>query len=281
MKTIPVRHLAEKERGLPERFSIRDIKELAGEKDLMQDLHRHDFFFILALQKGSGVHQIDFRSYDITDGSVFFMRPGQVHQLLLEKGTAGYLMEFNKEFCYQGSQRLRKAGSNNHYLPDAAAFEKLYSILQSILEEYSLKQDGYHEAIKANLDLLFISLGRLSEIVQSTAKDTDRYMQSRLQEFTELLELHITSIKQASQYAGLMSLSLYQLNNITKSSLGKTATEMITDHLILEAKRYLLATANQVKDIAWELGYEDTSYFIRLFKKHTGHAPEAFRNNFK
>ena len=76
-----------------------------------------------------------------------------------------------------------------------------------------------------------------------------------------------------------MNLSPYQLNEITKSAVGKTASELINDHIILEAKRYLLATPNQIKDIADMLGYEDVSYFIRFFKKHTGHSPESFRRN--
>ena len=78
-----------------------------------------------------------------------------------------------------------------------------------------------------------------------------------------------------------MSLSAYQLNNITKTTLGKTASDVINDHIILEAKRYLLATSEQVNQIAYHLGYEDTSYFIRFFKKHTGKTPDAFRSNLK
>lgn len=56
---------------------------------------------------------------------------------------------------------------------------------------------------------------------------------------------------------------------------------MINEQIVLEAKRYLLATPNQVKEVANHLGYEDVSYFVRFFKKHTGHTPEAFRKNFK
>jgi AraC-like DNA-binding protein len=78
-----------------------------------------------------------------------------------------------------------------------------------------------------------------------------------------------------------MNLSAYQLNEITKSSIGKTASELINEHIILEAKRYLLATAEQVKEIADHLGYEDPSYFIRFFKKQTGFSPDAFRQQFK
>jgi AraC family transcriptional regulator, transcriptional activator of pobA len=63
--------------------------------------------------------------------------------------------------------------------------------------------------------------------------------------------------------------------------VGKTVAQLIDEQIILEAKRYLLATPNQVKDIAWDLGYEDVSYFIRFFKKHTGLTPDAFRKNFR
>ena len=79
----------------------------------------------------------------------------------------------------------------------------------------------------------------------------------------------------------MLNLSTYQLSAITKGVLGKTPSEVINDYIILEAKRYLLGTSDQVNQIAWHLGYEDTSYFIRFFKKHTGFSPDAFRTNSK
>jgi YesN/AraC family two-component response regulator len=66
-----------------------------------------------------------------------------------------------------------------------------------------------------------------------------------------------------------------------KTSVGKTVSDLINDQIILEAKRHLIATPAQVKEIADQLGYEDPSYFIRFFKKHTGYSPDTFRKNFK
>ena len=83
-----------------------------------------------------------------------------------------------------------------------------------------------------------------------------------------------------ADYAKKMNLTTYQLNAITKEALGKTCSEVISDGVVLEAKRRLLATATQVSQIAWDLGYEDVSYFIRFFKRHTAFTPEAFRNKF-
>jgi AraC family transcriptional regulator, transcriptional activator of pobA len=79
----------------------------------------------------------------------------------------------------------------------------------------------------------------------------------------------------------MMNLSVYQLNAITKATLSKTCSDLITQQIILEAKRCLLATSHQVNQTAYRLGYEDVSYFIRFFKKQTGYSPEAFRHIYK
>ena len=105
-------------------------------------------------------------------------------------------------------------------------------------------------------------------------------MQDKFEEFSELLEQNLITNKKISYYSDMMNLSLYQLNEIVKASIGKTGSEFINEYIILEAKRYLLATSNQVKEISYQLGYEDVSYFIRFFKKHTGFSPDAFRQKF-
>jgi AraC family transcriptional activator of pobA len=122
-----------------------------------------------------------------------------------------------------------------------------------------------------------ISLFRQSRNSVASPSGSHLYAQDRLEEFFELLETHVTAHKQVSYYTDLMNLSAFQLNEIIKSTVGKTSSELINDHIILEAKRHLLATPNQVKEIAEQLGYEDVSYFIRFFKKHTGYSPEVYR----
>ena len=133
--------------------------------------------------------------------------------------------------------------------------------------------------IKANLDIFFIEFIRQSSNPQGNAKSNSTYVQERFEEFVELTSTHITTHKQVSQYTDLLNLSTYQLNAITKASVGKPASELINEQIVLEAKRYLLATPNQVKDIADHLGYEDISYFIRFFLKASGEKPECFLKN--
>jgi AraC-like DNA-binding protein len=250
---------------------------------MVQALHRHDFFLVLALQKGSGTHEIDFIPYIICDHSLFFMRPGQVHLLALKAESTGFIMQFKADFYHlhdkASHQLMRKASIQNFYQSDATRNQKILSILASIFGEYTEKQEKYQEVIKANLDILFIELVRQHH--KSASHTNNPYMQQRLEKFLELIETHLASHKQVSHYAGMLNLSIYQLNAITKTTLGKTSSQLIDDTVILEAKRYLLATSNQVNQIAYQLGYEDISYFSRFFKKHTGYSPEAFRQNFR
>ncbi|MGK2864353.1 MAG: AraC family transcriptional regulator [Chitinophagaceae bacterium] len=288
MQKIPIRQLTSlhQERASSERFKIRRVEDIAllkEENNIIQGLHKHDFFFILALQKGTGIHEIDFVPYTVLDNSVFFLRPGQAHKLDLKAGCAGYLMEFNSEFYYpkekSATQRLRKASNKNYCTLEKEQYDKLKGILATIFEEYTSREEGYHDVIRASLDIFFIEYVRQSPGPKSTVKTINPYTQDRFEEFLELLDKHIATQKQVSHYSNLMNLSAYQLNEITKSSIGKTASELINEQIILEAKRYLLATTNQIKEIADLLGYEDVSYFIRFFRKHTGQSPVVFRQN--
>jgi AraC-like DNA-binding protein len=282
MKEIPIRKIntPQKELNSSESFSIRHIPDLLAGKDMVQALHRHDFFYILALKKGKGDHEIDFTSYKISNHSVFFMRPGQVHQIKLKAGSTGYLLEFKTDFYHQdnAAQLLRKASSMNVYQSDANKSKKLFSILTEIFHEYANKQESYQEVIKANLRIFFIELCRQRQI---RSKRVNMYAQELFEALLERLETHITKHKKVSEYADMLSLSAYQLNAVTKTMIGKTCSELIDEHIILESKRHLLATSNQINQIAYQLGYDDVSYFIRFFKKHTGYSPETFRNNFR
>jgi AraC family transcriptional regulator, transcriptional activator of pobA len=287
MQTIPVRHITSAQTldNSAGGFSIRDLQQVLNGKDLVHDLHRHDFYFVLAVQSGSGFHEIDFVQYPVRHNGVFILRPGQVHKLELTADTNGFLLEFDLSF-YQpkntiAEHRWKKASSKNFCEVEAAKFKKLHAYLATIFDEYSSKPEGYIEAIKANLDLFFLEYIRQSKNPNSIAKSESGYIQERFEELVRLLETNIVNMKNVSDYADLLNLSPYQLNSIAKTSVGKTVTDLINDQIILEAKRNLIATSAQVKEVADKLGYEDPSYFIRFFKKHTGQSPDTFRKNFK
>ncbi|MEX0313123.1 MAG: helix-turn-helix domain-containing protein [Allomuricauda sp.] len=265
-------------------FIIRDITQLLEKIPMVQELHRHDFYFVLALEHSSGQHHIDFTPYPVGDHCVFFMRPGQVHDLKLDQGSTGFVMQFTSDFfdnCSMDSRLLLRSCSNTAlYSFNATEYTTVTSPLHSILDEFSKKRPGHEKMIKAQLDIFLIEILRQQQAKVPNLKGPDLYPRERLEAFLELLETYLHRHKKVSDYAEMLHLSTYQLNNITKTGLGKTCSQVINDQVILESKRRLLATSNQVKEIAFQLGYQDVSYFIRFFKKQTGQSPDAYRQNF-
>jgi AraC family transcriptional regulator, transcriptional activator of pobA len=284
---IPIRYITETrdEPDFSESFCIQDIRELLAGKDLVQELHRLDCFLMLAVKRGTGHHEIDFTLYEVCDNSLFFMRPGQVHQLGLKAGSTGYLLQFTRNFYYPDDkasvQLLRRASQKSLYQPDAGTIKKVFVVLTCIFQEYSEKQEGYQEVIQATLGILLIELVRQYQDTKIPMTAGTLYPHERMEELSALLEENITTHKQVSHYAAMMNLSAYQINRLTKTMFGKKCSELIAEYIILESKRYLLGTSGQINLIASQLGYDDVSYFIRFFKKHTGSSPEAYRHNFR
>lgn len=283
MKKIPIRHI--KDSFFEDRFSIRTIEALVSDGDMIHELHRHDYYFVLFVKKGTGEHEIDFIKYEVNNHSAFFIRPGQVHQLKLNKGTIGFMLQFTSDFYTPrdntASVVLRKVSNKSHCHLSTERFEKIGLLLQAIFQEFAQKQIRYKEVVKAILDILFIELVRQSSNPNKIANDAKLYTQERLEELQDLLEKNIHTKKQVSEYAEMLSITPYQLNAITKASLQKTVSELINEQIILESKRLLIGTTNQINQVADMLGYEDPSYFIRFFKKQTEFTPDAFRQSFK
>ena len=186
MKKIPIRQLGPslQELHLAERFKIRRVEDILGGTDLVHDLHYHDFFFILALKTGSGKHEINFTAYNVTDNSVFFIRPGQVHHLELKACCTGYLVEFNADFYHPkdklSMQRLRKASNKNYCELEMIRFNELQTILSSMLDEYTSKDEEYQDVIKSNLDIFFIEFVRQSSNPRGIQTAANSYTRSAL-----------------------------------------------------------------------------------------------------
>ncbi|HEX2609157.1 MAG TPA: helix-turn-helix transcriptional regulator [Flavisolibacter sp.] len=285
MKQFPVRHIRPDApvSGTPT-LRMRHLQDVLEGQPLVQDLHRHEFYFILAIETGSGSHEIDFIPYAVQDKTIFCMRPGQVHQLELKPDSTGYLLEFQPGF-YEPSdkdaaQRLHKASNKSFCRLEPRRFEKLLSVLSLLFHEYTNREPGYEDALRANLDYFFIEFVRQSPDPKGKPAPASNYQQQRFEEFRELVQKHCLQYRQVSFYTEQMSLSAYQLNQVVRTATGKPASTLIMEQVLLEAKRYLLGTTYQIKDIADILGFEDPSYFVRFFKKQSGSAPETFRTHF-
>lgn len=276
MKSIALR--THKNLRKPDGFQIIKLDQSFANAHMIEKLHRHDYYFILAIKRGTGKHQIDFIDYGIKNCSLFLLKPGQVHQVELKQGCSGYIITFDKQFYYPFQESkihlFRKLFQHNQFLLTNNQFNSLFQLIKSIYTEYSNRSLGFAEAVASYFDLIFLNLFRTNpKLVQQSSSNKHQLFD----QFSLLVEQNIKTHKSATFFANKLNVSTHKLNSISKSILGKTSTQIITDWVILEAKRNLLATSLQVNEIAINLGFEDESYFTRFFKKHTNNTPGAFR----
>jgi AraC-like DNA-binding protein len=270
-----------------EGHSLIEVKETNGgiqqKKDHLFLPHRKDYYFFFLTREGSNRHWIDFISYEIKPGNLYFTVPSQVHLKERNAAVKGILVAFTQEFLglYQNSAIRELPVLQNpagcHELPlDTAALHFVDGLMTQMLHEFRTEQGWKSHMLHGYLNILLVYLSRIySQCFDST--DTAAGARLLVKRMKQLLDEHIHELHQVSDYARLLNVSAGHLNDTIKEHTGKTATTLIQERLMLEARRALFHTSLQVKEIAYQLGFEDAAYFNRLFKKLTGETPAAFR----
>lgn len=246
--------------------------------------HRHDFYEILFITEGNGIHTIDFDNHQIKPNSVFFLSPGQIHDLELSQDIKGYIFLFTAEFYLLNKQDQNKllelpffyniSGSNPPLYLKKSEAEKLVLIFQDAMAEKKKSLPDSPEMIRSLLDILLIYCKRLYPVPDDEKQGKGGLMVKR---FKQLIEEKYQLNKTVSEYAEWLSVSPNHLSETVKTLTGRTPTDLINDKMILEIKRLLIHTELSVSEIAYQLNFTDQSYFSRYFKKQTGLSPGEFR----
>lgn len=250
--------------------------------------HKHNSYLAILFTKGSGRHEIDFNSYEIKPGSVFLLSPGQTHHWELSEDIDGYIFSHTANFydLHYSHNRIHQfpffySIQNTPYLLLDEQKDKIESLFKKVYDEYLNKKALQQQLILSYIDIIYVELSRLYLLENSQKIIKANSYSEKLQEFEALIEKNYIEEKSPSQYADWMNISPKHLNRITKTVVAKTASEVITDRIILEAKRRVLHTKNNFSAIAASLGYDDYAYFSKLFKKASGLTPTEFLKIYK
>ena len=256
------------------------------EHRFIESLHRHDFYVLVLFTNGTGLHKIDFDTFDITKGSLFLMQPGQIHLWELSSDIDGYIVFFSKEI-YNLHFRDKKIEEYLFFQSSKNKPELVLNIdeMKQIQPFFELIVNEHHEdkiqkkdKMLNLLDCILVEILRIYNIESNHLTSTYNH---KLKEFEILLEEYYKTEKSPSFYADKMSITLKHLNRISKNILNITITELITRRVILESKRIMVDKNRNIAQIADELGYSNYSYFSKLFKKNVGMTPTEFVNQLK
>jgi len=251
--------------------------------------HKHNFYAVFLFMRGTGVHEIDFQKYDVKPGSVFFLYPGQTHSWELSDDTDGYIFFHTEDFyemTYVSNSIKDFPFFDSNYSDKCIYLNKEQSnfiefFFKHILKEYTANDWKKIQLTLSLITQIYIYLNRYLEKSIAVNSINLRHYQSVFSKFEKLINKHFTEIKSATEYADLLNITQKHLNRIIKSITQKTTTEIITDRIVLEAKRQLLYTNKTLNEIAFDLGFTDYTYFSRLFKKQVAITASDFRKMYK
>jgi len=236
--------------------------------------HRHQFYELIWITKGSGTHSIDFKKYELKKDRIFFIAPSLVHEWLdkeYKKQYEGYIFLFNKTFLEDN--KIANEFFNNHNIsPYVDINPHIKESLQKLME--LIKKEYKNKDIPLLQSLCKVFFGYLHN---TKHKYTLSSYDKRVSSLLELVENNYKKEKYTHFYAQKLQLTPKRVNELTKKYLNMSLSELILDKVLTEAKRLLVFSDLSSKDISEELGFLEPSYFSRLFKKQTKLSPLDFR----
>lgn len=240
--------------------------------------HKHDFYQVMLVTRGTGTHQIDFVHHKVSPGKLYLMKPGQMHSWKLAKNVKGFLVEFNRQSlnAFRDSARLIQSFEQ---FPDAEELKgntlsELQTLIGLMAQEFKGQKEMQDLALQGYLNSFLIQLVRNFQHELKAPKTI-----SLIEKFKDLLEKHYRQEHAVEFYAKKLSTSPAALTMQLARSLGKPPRQLIQERILLEAKRFLAFSELSIAQIGYELGFDDANYFTRFFRLHQKISPAAFRKS--
>jgi len=252
-----------------------------------------DFYKITFITKNSGRLRYGQDYYDFNEGSMLFLAPNQlVGTTEYNRETYAYLLLIHPDFFlgYPLAQKIRQYGYFGYSVKEALHLSDqerdiILSLFKSIGQELDSRVDEFsQEVMVAQIELLLSYVNRFykrqfitrkavnNDLLQKTEAILDDYYNSQ-----QSLEQGIPTVQFLSEQ---LNLSPGYLSDLLRSLIGQNAQQFIHQKLVEKAKEKLSTTGLSISEIAYELGFEHSQSFSKLFKSKTKMSPVEFRSSF-
>lgn len=269
-------------------FGISKMEDIYTKRNgAVDEPHRHNYYTVLIINKAKGEHKIDFNTYDLSNKQIYFVAPGQVHQVIETEKTIGYSMVFSNQFLVENSIPLSFIDSLNLFqnygqspplMPNETQFRAIEGFAQNIFNLFNSDSAMKNLSIGAFLKLLLIECNNICSI-NPIESDVDTTGDNLIRAFKKGVENNYKKEHSTTFYANELFITPDHLNRTVKARIGKTAKDYIQARIITEAKRLLYFTDLANKEIAYELGFNEPANFSAFFKKNTQLSPSSFKKN--
>lgn len=241
--------------------------------------HRDDYHLFILQERGITTIEIDFQEYKIKPSTVVYINPNQVHRVGAFKNAAFCSWVVNNENLNPDYLKLlEEITPAKPLVLKKETFSTVSETISLCIKLSERKHEVLYSALLKDSCNTLVALVTSQYLAQ--ARSTDKFSRFAVvtKAFKAALERDFATVKGPMAYARQLNISTPYLNQCVKNTTGHSVSYHIQQRIVLEAERLLYHSDKSVKEIAAELGYDDHSYFTRLFSKIAGMTPLSFRN---
>lgn len=249
-------------------------------------------FYMIALKKIKSGHILYGKTkYDHNNGSAVFVKPRQIIEVSnVQFAEKGFVIFFHEDYLagHNLNEQIHQYGYFEYEINEALHISPseeviIWELYEKIRKEHDEKSDEFsREIILSHIDAILKYSDRFYkrqflDRSNNVSGHTVKRFQTTLSKYFALGKHIKRGLPTVAYLADEMLISSRYLSDLLKQETGKTALDHIHIYLVAQAKNQLLSSANTVSGIAYDLGFESPSYFIKLFKKMTGKTPIQFK----
>lgn len=258
-----------------------------GDYSAMAAPFRSTFYAIAVVTEGAGSNQIDFKTYPIENGTIYFITPGQVQYWESTQPPRGFVMLFQESFLpLNHADPITPRSFDYFHRTDLApvlflndAKGEMFTLCEAILHGYHEDDFGRAALLQSYLRVFLIQAQRL--FTRQREIENAPTGGSLVENYIQLIDLHFLQKQRVDEYASMLAVTPGHLTDTTREKLGIPAGRLIQRRVLLEAKRLLTYSEQNVSEIAFSLNFTDPSYFARYFRRETGQSPSTFRTDIR
>jgi AraC-like DNA-binding protein len=249
---------------------------------LIETDFRLDFWMLMYITEGEGIHYINFKEYRYKAGDLILLSKNQIHSFRTDYEVKGYMINVNEPFFFEGEDGYNFSIMSFFEVPyekpilelDISNESTSRRLIELIYREYN-NASGIEVNLIKSLFLSFVySIRRENREYINEINENHYKIYYR---FKQLVEEHFIEIKSVGDYAQLMKLSRKTINLACRKSVDLSAKEVIINRIILEIKRLLSQKKLLNYEISYELGFDEPSNLAGFFKRNTGMSMNEFR----
>ena len=244
--------------------------------------HRHDYYQIIILEKGSATHNIEFDTYEMKEKSICVLFPKQFHQITFSPDAEGYIIMFCDELFCSAVLKKELSAYNislqqrlNYITPSIDDYNSINTVFLQIKELYDNISIAKKEQIKFYIKIILLQLMELGTDKEPSTVETEEaniYLR-----FRDLIEEQFRTCRTVQNYASQLGVTTKKLNIICNQHTGNTALSAIHERTLLEIKRMLVFFDYPIKEIAFDLGFDSQSALNKFISSKSNCTPSELK----